>query len=334
MMATIKDVAKRAGVSPSTVSRTLKDNPAISEETKVKVRAAMDELGYVPNSAAQMLATGLTHSLGVVLPPLTDRENISQPFYMEILTAINEEASCNSQVVSIATGARLEELVRQVELMHRQKRADGFVILYSETKDPVKDYLLKEKVPFVVVGAAVDNTNKVTYIDNDNKELGQEAVKYLRSKGHQKIGFVTNDLFGQVGQERYQGYLEATKEFNLETYPELVFSSKVIDSLKENLESNQLTALIVKDDLIALRFIQWLNNQGIKIPEDYAIISFNNSTFAEIMHPFLTTYDINIKELGKESVLRLLDLLKNPKTKAQKITIPFKLVERESVSMR
>lgn len=334
MMATIKDVAKRAGVSPSTVSRTLKDNPSISEETKVKVRAAMDELGYVPNSAAQMLATGLTHSLGVVLPPLTDRENISQPFYMEILAAINEEASCNSQVVSIATGATLEELVKQVELMHRQKRADGFIILYSETKDPVKDYLLKENAPFVVVGAAVDNNNKVTYIDNDNKELGKEAVNYLRTKGHQKIGFVTDDLFGQVGQERYQGYIEATKEFNLETYPELVFSSKVIDSLKENLKSNQLTALIVKDDLIALRFIQWLNNQGIRVPEDYAIISFNNSTFAEIMHPFLTTYDINIKELGKESVLRLLDLLKNPKTKAQKITIPFKLIERESVSMR
>lgn len=333
MMATIKDVAKRAGVSPSTVSRTLKDNPSISEETKVKVRAAMDELGYVPNSAAQMLATGLTHSLGVVLPPLTDRENISQPFYMEILAAINEEASCNSQVVSIATGATLEELVKQVELMHRQKRADGFIILYSETKDPVKDYLLKENAPFVVVGAAVDNNNKVTYIDNDNKELGKEAVNYLRTKGHQKIGFVTDDLFGQVGQERYQGYIEATKEFNLETYPELVFSSKVIDLLKENLKSNQLTALIVKDDLIALRFIQWLNNQGIRVPEDYAIISFNNSTFAEIMHPFLTTYDINIKELGKESVLRLLDLLKNPKTKAQKITIPFKLIERESVSM-
>ena len=334
MMATIKDVAKRAGVSPSTVSRTLKDNQAISEETKVKVRAAMDELGYVPNSAAQMLATGLTHSLGVVLPPLTDREKISQPFYMEILTAINEEASCNSQVVSIATGATLEELVKQVELMHRQKRADGFIILYSEKKDPVKDYLLKEKVPFVVVGAAVDNNNKVTYIDNDNKELGQEAVNYLRTKGHQKVGFVTDDLFGQVGQERYQGYIEATNKFNLETYPELVFSSRVIDSLKESLQSYQLTALIVKDDLIALRFIHWLNNQGIRIPEDYAIISFNNSTFAEIMHPFLTTYDINIKELGKESVRRLLDLLKNPQTKAQKITIPFKLIERESVSTR
>ena len=333
MMATIKDVARRDGVIPSTVSRTLKDNPSISKETKAKVRAAMDELGYVPNSAAQMLATGLTHSLGVVLPPLTDRENISQPFYMEIITAINEEASSNSQVVSIATDALLEELVKQVELMYRQKRADGFIILYSETNDPVKDYLLKEKVPFVVVGAAVDNNDKVTYIDNDNKELGQEAVNFLRAKGHQKIGFVTDDLFGQVGQEHYQGYIEATNEFNLETYPELVFSSRVIDSLIESLQSFSPTALIVKDDLIALRLIQWLNNQGFRVPEDYAIISFNNSTFAEIMHPFLTTFDINIKELGKESVQRLLDLLKNPQTKAQKITIPFRLIERESVSM-
>ena len=226
-MATIKDVAKKAGVSPSTVSRTLKDNPAISEETKVKVRAAMEELGYVPNSAAQMLATGLTHSLGVVLPPLTDRENISQPFYMEILTAINEEASCHSQVVSIATGATLEELVKQVELMHRQKRADGFIILYSEKKDPVKDYLLKAKVPFVVVGAAVDNENKVTYIDNDNKELGRDAVNYLTGKkGTERLVLVTDDHFWTRGQERYQGYMEAADEHeNLDVLPDLLFST-------------------------------------------------------------------------------------------------------------
>ena len=323
-MATIKDVAKKAGVSPSTVSRTLKDNPAISEETKIKVRAAMDELGYVPNIAAQVLATGLTHSLGVILPPLTNRENISQPFYMEILTAINEEASCNSQVVSIATGATLDELVK---LMHRQKRADGFIILYSETKDPVKDYLLKEKVPFVVIGAAVDNTNKVTYIDNDNKAIGQEAVSYLNSRGHQTIGFVTDDLFGQVGQERYQGYKDAVSEL-----PELVFSSQTIDSFKKHLRTFLPTALVVKDDLVALRLIQWVNNQGIKIPKDYSIISINNSSFAEIMHPFLTTYDINIQELGKESVRKLVAILKDENIEPQKVTIPFHLIERESVT--
>lgn len=330
-MATIKDVAQKAGVSPSTVSRTLKDNPAISEETKNKVRAAMDELGYVPNLAAQMLATGLTHSLGVILPPLANRENISQPFYMEILTAINEEASRNSQVVSIATGASLDELVKQVELMHRQKRADGFIILYSEKNDPVKSYLLKEKVPFVVIGAAGDTKDKVTYIDNDNKALGKEAVTYLSSHGHKKIGFITDDLFGQVGQERYRGYKEAADELELEILPELVFSSKIIDKLKKELDRFSPTALIVKDDLIALRLIQWLNNQGIRVPEDYAIISFNNSTFAEIMHPFLTTFDINIQELAKESVQSLMGLLKSTKNKSQKVIIPFKLIERESV---
>lgn len=253
---------------------------------------------------------------------------------MEILTAINEEASCHSQVVSFATGATLEELVKQVELMHRQKRADGFIILYSEKKDPVKDYLLKEKVPFVVVGAAVDNENKVTYIDNDNKELGHEAVNYLQAKGHRKIGFVTDDLFGQVGQERYQGYKEASDEQNLDVLPELVFSARTIEDLKKELERFSPTALIVKDDLIALRLIQWLNNQGFRVPEDYAIISFNNSTFAEIMHPFLTTFDINIQELGKKSVLRLLALLKDAKSKSEKVTIPFKLIERESVTNR
>ena len=83
---------------------------------------------------------------------------------------------------------------------------------------------MKEKVPFVVVGAAVDNNDKVTYIDNDNKELGQEAVNFFKGlKVTKKFGFVTDDLFGQVGQEHYQGYIEATNEFNLETYPELDF---------------------------------------------------------------------------------------------------------------
>ena len=171
----------------------------------------------------------------------------------------------------------------------------------------------------------------LSWIDNDNKELGHEAVNYLQAKGHRKIGFVTDDLFGQVGQERYQGYQEAADNLNLDVLPELVFSARTIETFKKELERFSPTALIVKDDLIALRLIQWLNNQGFRVPEEYAIISFNNSTFAEIMHPFLTTFDINIQELAKESVQNLLGILKATKIKSQKVIIPFKLIERESV---
>ena len=111
-----------------------------------------------------------------------------------------------------------------------------------------------------------------------------------------------------------------------------MFSSQTIDSFKKHLQTFLPTALVVKDDLIALRLIQWLNNQGIKVPKDYSIISINNSSFTEIMHPFLTTYDINIQELGKESVRKLVAILKDDETEPQKVTIPFKLIERESVT--
>ena len=140
-MVTIKDVAEKAGVNPSTVSRALKDSSSISQKTKEKVKKAMSDLGYVPNLAAQMLASGLTYSVGVVLPPLITPDRASDPFFMEILTAINDEARKNDFTVSIATSDTITELKEQVQLMHRQKRVDGFIVLYSEEDDPVRNFL-------------------------------------------------------------------------------------------------------------------------------------------------------------------------------------------------
>ncbi|MDY5974355.1 LacI family DNA-binding transcriptional regulator, partial [Streptococcus hyovaginalis] len=152
-MVTIKDVAEKAGVNPSTVSRVLKDNRSISQKTKEKVRKAMSELGYVPNVAAQMLASGLTHNIGLVFPPLATPDRLSEPFFMRILSTITHEAKVNHFTISIATGTSLEELLEQVTLMHQQKRVDGFIILYSDQEDPIKTYLLQNNIPFVIVGA-------------------------------------------------------------------------------------------------------------------------------------------------------------------------------------
>lgn len=150
-MVTIKDVAQKAGVNPSTVSRVLKDNHSISEKTKEKVRKAMHDLGYVPNVAAQMLASGLTHNIGLVFPPITVTDRLSEPFFMQILTTITNEAKSHHFTVSIATGMTVDALEEQVKLMHLQKRVDGFIILYSEQNDPVRKYLLANKIPFVIV---------------------------------------------------------------------------------------------------------------------------------------------------------------------------------------
>ncbi|WP_067103201.1 LacI family DNA-binding transcriptional regulator [Streptococcus sp. DD13] len=336
-MVTIKDVALRAGVNPSTVSRTLKDSSSISQTTKDKVRKAMKELGYVPNVAAQMLASGLTQSVGLVLPPLTSQERLSQPFFMEFITAINAAASKKSQTVSIATGESLEDLQHQVHLMHRQKRADGFIILYSEKEDPVKDYLLEHHLPFVVVGVAQDTSGAITYIDNDNRGMGRQAAEFLAEKGHQNILFVTDDLEGQVYSERYEGYSEAMAELNLPVYPSVVFDrhrAETLQDFMDRLTEKQATALVVIDDLSAVRIIQWLSFYQLRVPDDLSIISFNNSIYAKIIHPYLSSFDINIAELGRKSLEELLGLLEKPSKESKKILVPFHLKDRESVIRR
>ena len=237
-MVTIKDVAAKAGVNPSTVSRVLKDNKSISQKTKDKVRKAMAELGYVPNVAAQMLASGLTYNVGLIFPPLMTPDRLNEPFFMQILSTITSEAKLNDFTVSIATGMTVDELEEQVKLMYRQKRVDGFIILYSDPDDPVRKYLMDNDVPFVIVGAPEGFENDITYIDNDNQLMGKKAVEYLYQKGHRGILFVTDDLKSEVSSERYFGYLRGMEKLELDSNPALLFDRRDPMVLEELIQKN------------------------------------------------------------------------------------------------
>ncbi|MFD0846630.1 LacI family DNA-binding transcriptional regulator [Streptococcus saliviloxodontae] len=333
-MVTIKDVAAKAGVNASTVSRTLKNSSSISEKTKEKVRRAMEELGYVPNVTAARLASGLTKAIGLILPPMTTPDRISQPFFMEILAAVNDEARQHDLTLSIATGTSLDDLYNQVVLMYKQKLVDGFIILYSEKGDPVSQYLRSNQIPFVIVGQAEELMNEVTFIDNDNQLMARTAVDYLHQKGHRNILFVTDDQRSEVYLERYFGYVRGTSSLNLPIFDSGVFDrhdAETLDHLIETIKSNQITAAVVIDDMLAVRFMQFLSFYGINVPHDISIISFNNSTYSRIVHPYLTSFDINIETLGRTSLQRLLEKIKNSDVKAEKIIVPFDLKERESV---
>lgn len=333
-MVTIKDVAKRAGVNASTVSRVLKDSSAISQSTKERVRQAMEELGYVPNLAAQMLASGLTQCVGVVLPPLTTPDRVSEPFFMEILTAINDQAKLQGFTVSIATSNSFADLAEQVKLMYRQKRADGFLILYSEKDDPVKDYLNQHQIPFVVIGTPIDDCPNLISVDNDNQLMGEEAVTHLHRKGHKKILFVTDDLTSKVCVERYRGYQRGIERLQLAAYPTLLFDRRdpmTLDTLIETIQKEKITGLIVIGDLISVRVIQFLSYYGLRVPDDLSLISFNNSIFSKMLHPYLTTFDINVAQLGQTSFIRLLDIIDGRKQPSTEVIVPFTLKERESI---
>ena len=332
-MVTIKDVAAKAGVNPSTVSRVLKDSKSISQKTKDKVRKAMAELGYVPNVAAQMLASGLTYNVGFIFPPLITPDRLNEPFFMQILSTITSEAKLNDFTVSIATG--MTELEEQVKLMYRQKRVDGFIILYSDPEDPVRKYLMDNNVPFVIVGAPEGFENDITYIDNDNQLMGKKAVEYLYQKGHREILFVTDDLKSEVSSERYFGYLRGMEKLGLTIDKALLFDRRdpmIMEALIEKIESSKATALIVIADTISVRLVQFLSYYQLKVPDDISIITFNNSAYSTLIHPYMTTFDINVANLGRTSFRRLVELIKSPETAiTEKIIVPFTLRERESV---
>lgn len=334
-MVTIKDVAQKAGVNPSTVSRVLKDNHSISEKTKEKVRKAMHDLGYVPNVAAQMLASGLTHNIGLVFPPITVTDRLSEPFFMQILTTITNEAKSHYFTVSIATGMTVDALEEQVKLMHLQKRVDGFIILYSEQNDPVRKYLMANKIPFVIVGAPEGDENKITYIDNDNQLMAKTAVNYLYEKGHSNILFITDDLQSEVASERYIGYLKGCIKLGLESHQMLLFDRSDpinVEELMQTISKKKTTALIVIGDVLSVRMIQLLSYYGLKVPDDISIITFNNSTYCKLVHPYLTTFDINVENLGKTSFKQLMEIINTKEqTLSQKIFVPFTLKVRESI---
>lgn len=334
-MVTIKDVAARAGVNPSTVSRVLKDNTSISRSTKDKVRKAMADLGYVPNVAAQMLASGLTFNVGLVFPPLLTPDRLSEPFFMQILSTITSEAKKKDFTVSIATGMTVGELEDQVELMHRQKRVDGFIILYSDSEDPVRRYLMDNHMPFVIVGCPDGFENDITYIDNDNQLMGKMAVDYLYQKGHRRIIFVTDDLNSRISSERFLGYQKGIDELHLKSSHSLLFDRRdptILTYFIDTILEEKPTALVVIGDVISVRLMQLLSFYNLKVPDDISIITFNDSTYATLLHPYLTSFDINVSNLGRTSLHQLLILIKTPhSTTAERIIVPFILKERESV---
>ena len=173
MSITVKGVAKKAGVATSTVSRVINDHPSISEETKKKVRKVMNELGYTPNLAARNLGKQTASAIGVVLPPLDTKERIGNPFHLETIQIINEEANRHGMSVAVVSSKNFETSLANVERMHRQKQVDGFILTYSDKNDPIIHYLEENQIPFTLIGQPYNQEEKVVYVDNDNQLLGK-----------------------------------------------------------------------------------------------------------------------------------------------------------------
>lgn len=335
MAVTIKDVAALAGVSPSTVSRTCKNNPSISEETKERVRKAMAELGYEPNFQASNLASQNSRTIGIILPA-SAKEVYENSFYLEAIQGISHYCNGRQYMTTIVTGQDEAEILDAVRSMSRSGKVDGFIILYSKKDDPVIDYLFNEGLLYILIGKATRYTNQTIYIDNDNLLAGREAAEYLYQLGHRRIAYLGSDSSLMFSADRKAGYQLALASHQLPVRPEYCVEVKNVSENNEEairgllMQKDRPTAILVSDDILAVSLERVCLENHLAIPEDLSIISFNNSLFARLTSPQLTSIDIGAGQLGSEAASQIINHIENPNLLATKIIVPHHLIERDS----
>ena len=335
MAVTIRDVAALAGVAPSTVSRTCKDHRSISEETKAKVRRAMDQLGYEYIAPTDVRHYQNSKTIGIILPP-SSRQAYENPFYLEAIRGIGQFCNGHKYTSTVITGQSNEEILDAIQTTVSESYVDGFIVLYSKEDDKIVDYLYSEGFTYVLIGKAKQFTNETIYIDNDNIMAGKQAAEYLISLGHQKIAYLGSESIMIFSSDRKAGYhmalmqndLPIEKSYCIEVDNVFMDECKPLWELLRS--ENRPTAMVVSDDILAVSLERICNQCGISIPEDLSIISFNDSLFAKLTSPQLTSIDVNSFQLGIEAASQLINHIENPNLLATKIIVPHRIIERDS----
>lgn len=233
---------------------------------------------------------------------------------------------------AVASADNSATLLENVIRMHRQKQVDGFILAYSEKDDPVSEYLFQNQVPFTLIGRPAKREADIIYVDNDNQLLGKQATEHLIEKGHKNILFASNVNQEVIFFERYFGYQEAMMLQSLPTHqPLTMLQPEDYVQFPEVIKATGATALVVIDDIFALRMIQLATLHGYKVPDDLSVISFNNSIFATLVHPYLTTIDIDISDLGRLGTQKLMEQIEQKQSSGVQLVVPHHLVQRETV---
>lgn len=299
MTATIKDIAQQSGFSTSTVSRALNDDPHILGATKQKIIQIAEHLNYKPNFSARTLVTGGSHSVGIIFPSIERYQ--SNPFYLKIISGMNESLSQEGYVATIALDDSTEQILDIVMTMAQQAHVMKFVFLYYQDVDPIRNYLDSHKLNYVTIGNSKFSNG--IFIDNDNYYFGKLAAnKIIKDYNPKNILVAKSDSQLLFEEERLSGI----KDSLLDTTTNVsVIEVNTSDSNKSfTSQLNNVDAIIASQDEIAELIYQALLIKGIDIP----IVTFNNSLTVFNHQNNIYSYDLKPKQIGKVAVEKLFSI--------------------------
>lgn len=331
---TIKDIAKAANVSPSTVSRVIANNPRISKETSENIRKIMEKMNYYPNMIARSLARRSTKIFAVLLPGDAEKTFLN-PFFPEILRGITSASHKNDYKVLISGVVDVAEEKKVIREFTRSGIAEGIILMTSRVADPAITELKKLNFPFVIVGKP-EKDKEINWVDNNNYEISYELTKHLIGQGHKKIAFLGVCLKFFYAIDRMLGYKQALKDSGLPIAEDLIVESKFREDngyelMRKLLDTgHRPTAVIACDDLLAIGALKSIAEHELSVPFDIAVAGFNNVPLSEYCTPPLTSVEINPYGLGAKAVELLMANIKSEHKSFDRAIIPAKLVIRKS----
>lgn len=331
--ATVEDVAKLAGVSRATVSRVVNDNPRVSPGARDAVRLAVEQLGYVPNRAARSLMTRRSDSIGVViLEPAT--RLFGDPFFGQLMVGISDGlADRDIQMVLLMAQDGREEarLEKYLDAGH----VDGAILVGPHGDDPLPARLARRRVPLVLSGRPLSGSG-LSYVDSDNRNGARMAVDHLVAGGRRAIATIHGTLDLASARDRLDGYRDALKhaghalDMALEAAGDYS-PAMAAEAMRALLDRRpDIDGLFAASDSMAAAAIGVLLDAGRRVPEDVAVVGFDDTPIATTIRPALTTVRQPIEAMGREMARLLLRQIEGPDDAPSQVVFGTQLVTRES----
>ncbi len=328
MKPTIKDVAKKAGVSMMTVSRVINNKGFTSVETRKKILEAIEEIDYKPNILARSLVTKESRFITIVIP------DISNPFFAEMVKEAEDIARKNKYIILLGDTEGRKEIEKEYSEAAINRMSDGIILIAPRMEDKLI-IKINDRVPLVLVDRPIAGKD-IAQINSDDFSGAVLAVEHLIGLNHKRIGFLSGTRDIPAGLQREEGYIKTLKKNNIDIQSKLIVEGDWTfksgrDALDRFISNDQAsTAIFASNDLMALGLIQRAQEMNIKIPEDLSIIGFDDISMAVLVNPSLTTVRQPRLEMGKVAIELLINKLQKKSDIKNNILLKNKLIIRNS----
>ena len=333
MSVSIKDVANKAGVSISTVSKALNDKSSVSSSTIERIKQTAEEMGYVPNSRARVFATKETKQI-VFVADIPKDTAFYNPHIFEIIMGLQHSVS-KSGYSLIVESVEKKEALEYISSLYKKNMADALVVHASIITKRLESLIVKSNLPHLIIGQP-DYQSTLSWIDTDNTLSGAIAIRHLLKKDYYPVAFVGGKADDMISLHRFEGAERELKQNNLNFEDQYVLSTSStivsgMNAAKKILKMEKPPrSVLCANSVIAFGMMQELRNQKIKVPKDIAVMTFDRYPFSDFTEPRVTSVDMNMYEIGEEAGSILIKNLSHPNLRIQTFTSEPCIFERES----